>query len=110
MKGTTATNVLELHEKYGEVVRLSPNEVSFISGETAWQDIYGFRTGKHRGQLTMQKDPGWYIQPPSGSKSIIIANDEDHSRFRKTFSHAFREKALANPGMVRPKAQPVCRM
>lgn len=39
--GTTAENSLRLHEKYGEVIRISPTEVSFISGETAFPDIYG---------------------------------------------------------------------
>ena len=36
LSGTTATEVTRLHEKYGAVIRPSPNEVSFISGETAW--------------------------------------------------------------------------
>lgn len=94
LNGTTAENVKQLHEKYGEAVRLSPNEVSFISGETAWQDIYGFRTGKHKGHMNMRKDPAWYAPPPTGVH-IIVANDEDHSRFRKTLSHAFSERALA---------------
>ena len=93
LAGTTVDNVKHLHEKYGEVVRISPNEVSFIS-ESAWQDIYGFRTGKLKGHETMLKDPAWYAPPPGGSH-IIVANDEDHSRYRKTLSHAFSEKALA---------------
>ena len=42
----------------------------------------------------MQKDPAWYAPPPSGTH-IITANDEDHTRFRKTLSHAFSERALA---------------
>lgn len=96
MKGTTAENVMRLHSKYGEIVRLSPTEVSFISGETAWQDIYGFRTGKLRGQATMLKDLAWYAKPPNDASHIILANDEDHSRYRRTFAHAFSEKALAN--------------
>ncbi|GAB7362522.1 hypothetical protein MBLNU230_g2841t1 [Neophaeotheca triangularis] len=55
--GTTGENVKALHQKYGQVVRISPNEISFSSGDTAWQDIYGFRTGKHKGQAEMSKDP-----------------------------------------------------
>ena len=94
LSGTTVNNVNRLHEKYGEVVRISPNEVSFISGETAWQDIYGFRTGDLKGHRNMLKDPAWYAPPPKGSQ-IIIANDEDHARTRKTLSHAFSERALA---------------
>jgi hypothetical protein len=33
-----------LHEKYGPVVRVSPNELSFISVE-AREEIYGLRVG-----------------------------------------------------------------
>ena len=37
----------QFHEKYGEVVRLAPDEVSFAS-EQAWNDIYTFRRGHKR--------------------------------------------------------------
>jgi hypothetical protein len=93
--GTTRENVMALHNKYGEVVRVSPNEISFISGETAWQDIYGFRVGQLKGQLNMQKDPVWYPAPINGAASILVSNDEAHSRGRRVLSHAFSEKALA---------------
>lgn len=49
----------EQHEKYGEVVRVAPQEVSFISAETAWSDIYGFRTGKYKGTGAYLKDCAW---------------------------------------------------
>ena len=97
--GTTVDNVSRLHAKYGEVVRLSPNEVSFISGETAWPDIYGFRTGKMKGHESMQKDPAWYAKPPATSH-IIVANVADHTRFRRVLSHAFSEKALAQQELL----------
>lgn len=93
LAGTTVQNVTRLHEKYGEAVRVSPNEVSFISGETAWQDIYGFRTAKMKGHSNMPKDPAWYAPPP-GASHILVANDEDHARFRRVLSHAFSEQAL----------------
>ena len=37
----------ELHEQYGEIVRLAPDEVSFAN-EQAWDDIYNFRRGHKR--------------------------------------------------------------
>lgn len=43
----------------------------------------------------MQKDPQWYGPPVSGTPSILMANDADHSRGRKVLAHAFSEKALA---------------
>lgn len=93
LAGTTVQNVTNLHAKYGDAVRISPNEVSFISGETVWQDVYGFRTGKHSGHLNMLKDPVWY-PPPLGASHIVNANEEDRSRYRKVLSHAFSEQAL----------------
>lgn len=51
--------IKELHDKYGDAVRVAPNEVSFISGETAWPDIYGFRTGKYKKTGHYLKDRKW---------------------------------------------------
>jgi hypothetical protein len=56
-------NIESLHKKYGDVVRLSPNQVSFISVESAFQDIYGFRTGTHKDRENMHKDPAWFSPP-----------------------------------------------
>lgn len=85
----------ELHEKYGEVVRVAPTEVSFISGETAWPDIYGFRTGKYKGTGSYMKDLTWYPPPPEhGVRSIISADEEAHSRMRRNLAHVFSDKAL----------------
>jgi len=41
-----------LHDKYGPIVRLSPNELSFNTVD-AWEDIYGHRHGRPN----MAKDP-----------------------------------------------------
>ena len=87
-------NVVALHKKFGDVVRISPNEVSFISGESAWQDIYGFRVAKHKGELNMPKDVGWYAKPPK-VHHILTADDPTHSRYRKVLTNAFSERALA---------------
>ncbi|KAI5371060.1 Putative cytochrome P450 [Septoria linicola] len=94
LRGTTVDNVVTLHRKYGSVVRISPNELSFTSGDTAWQDIYGFRTGKMKGHLNTQKDPFWYPPPVNGTPSILLDNDEGHSKGRRLLSHAFSDKAL----------------
>lgn len=57
--GDIAKWTKELHEKYGDAVRVAPNQVSFISGETAWPDIYGFRTGKYKNTGHYLKDRNW---------------------------------------------------
>lgn len=95
LNGTSVDRITKLHKKYGDVVRISPNEVSFISAGTAFPDIYGFRTGKLKGRLNMAKDLVWYAKPANGVPSILIGDDEYHSRGRRILSHAFSEKALA---------------
>lgn len=85
--------IQKLHQQYGEVVRLAPSECSFISAETAWQDIYGFHTGKNKSE-NYQKSPYWYPVPYSGSPSMLVADDAGHSRMRKNLSHAFSDRAL----------------
>lgn len=49
----------EFHEKYGDIIRLAPDEVSFAS-EEAWNDIYSFRRG-HKRAL---RDKAYYIGNP----------------------------------------------
>ena len=77
-----------MHEKYGEVVRVAPDEVSFIKPE-AWDDIYG-----HKGAKSFVRDPKWYANLTEGQDDIIVSNEFDHGRFRKAFSAPFSDKAL----------------
>lgn len=92
--GTITRWLQQLHAQYGDVVRVAPTELSFISGETAWQDVYGFRTGKYKHTGAYLKDKAWFPKPFNGVWSIIISNEADHSRLRRNFSHAFSDKAL----------------
>ena len=84
----------ELHSRYGDVVRVAPTELSFICGETAWPDIYGFRTGKYKDTGAYLKDRTWFPKPLNGVYSIITSVEADHSRLRRNLSHAFSDKAL----------------
>jgi cytochrome P450 len=81
----------KLHEKYGDVVRVAPNEVSHIDPQ-AWKDIYGFRTGSRE---NFPKDTSFYGPDASGgSAGLFRANDVSHARQRRILSHAFSERAL----------------
>ncbi|KAF4543390.1 Cytochrome p450 protein [Lasiodiplodia theobromae] len=91
LRGTLVKRITELHNKYGEVIRIAPEELSFTSADTAWQDVYGFRGSK---KPEMQKDRKWYSTAPNGVTSIIESNREDHSRQRRAYSHAFSDRAL----------------
>ena len=93
--GTLVQYVTRLHDEYGDVVRLAPNEISFINGETAWRDIYGLHvTKRNSNSRPYLKDPNWYPAPPNGAPSIILANEADHARQRRLLSHAFSAQAL----------------
>ena len=79
----------ELHDRYGHVVRIAPNELSFIDGQ-AWRDIYAH----HQGRPNFPKNPLWMAPGDNGIHSILSADDADHARYRRLLSHAFSEKAL----------------
>ncbi|KAJ5299778.1 hypothetical protein N7476_011335 [Penicillium atrosanguineum] len=83
--GRTAQAVKALHEQYGEVVRIAPDELSFINGD-AWKIIYGTRPG--HGQK--QKD----YPTADGAPSIIFSDDVDHTRMRRLLSHGFSDSSL----------------
>lgn len=79
----------KIHKQYGPVVRLAPNELSFIEAN-AWSDIYSHRVGHSE----FTKNPIWTEKTPNGEFSVINAFQEDHSRQRKVLNHAFSPQAL----------------
>lgn len=56
LRGTLINDMLRLHNEYGPVVRLAPNELSFATAD-AWRDIYMYR----RGHREAKKDTLWYM-------------------------------------------------
>ncbi|CZT06307.1 related to cytochrome P450 CYP3/CYP5/CYP6/CYP9 subfamilies [Rhynchosporium agropyri] len=91
----------ELHDRYGLVFRIAPNELSY-NGGTAWEDIYGHRS-KKRPNANLAKDPHFYIgaTAPNGEKNLGASADQDHTRIRSVLSNAFSERALyAQEGMI----------
>jgi cytochrome P450 len=84
-------NTRILHDKYGSVVRLSPNELAFNSVQ-AWTDIYGHRTGRR----DYAKDPIHVgaVDPMPGVSTISMADHDTHARQRKALSYGLSKKAL----------------
>ena len=90
MRGQLDWSLRAFHEKYGEVVRFSPEELSF-SSEQAWKDIHCPR------DVQLIKDPTFYNVVKLGSDgaaSIFNADQQSHPRVRKQLAHAFSERAL----------------
>lgn len=85
----------QLHRQYGPVVRLAPNELSFIEPEV-WKDVYG-----HRATNSFQKSKEFYGPDANGDPpGLIRADDISHARQRKLVSHAFSDKALKDQELL----------
>ncbi|KAJ5085466.1 hypothetical protein N7532_010237 [Penicillium argentinense] len=89
LRGRNHLDALALHARYGTVVRVGPNELSYITGQ-AFRDIYGNRPGGK-----FRRDPTHYLPPPNGIPHIVGACDPElHSRYRRMLAPAFSERAL----------------
>ncbi|KAF2691455.1 cytochrome P450 [Lentithecium fluviatile CBS 122367] len=80
-----------IHDAYGPIVRVSPNELSFNTPQ-AWDDIYGLRPGK----VNLSKDPIHVgaVDPVPGVSTISMSDNETHYRQRRALSHGFSQQAL----------------
>lgn len=80
-----------MHKKYGEVVRLGPDRLTFISPQ-AWKDIAGPGAGK---RLENTKDWGQFAPNLRGDRSLgsefVTAT---HRARRRVYAPAFSERAL----------------
>ncbi|KAF2760253.1 cytochrome P450 [Pseudovirgaria hyperparasitica] len=90
IRGTWPFDVLLLHEKYGDVVRVAPNELAFSTPE-AWKDIAGHRTG---GGEELSKYEGFYKINPIEASNIVTASREEHGKLRRELAHGFSEKSM----------------
>jgi cytochrome P450 len=89
LKGELVLRLKHLHDQYGPVVRIAPDELSFIDSE-AWKSIYG-----GHGDAQLPRDI--YIFPPEIPElkgGLIYADNRQHPRIRKQLSYAFSQRAL----------------
>lgn len=87
VRGNLVHDVQKIHTKYGNIVRLAPNELSFAQGQ-AYIDIHG-------GRPPFPKNRIWWQEPEGMTDGILVVqNPADHSRMRKLLSHGFTEKAV----------------
>ena len=87
--GDMAKDGRNLHNKYGEVVRIAPDELSYTNSQ-AWKDIYAH----HQGRPEFHKDPMQLPRNPNGYPSLIGADRETHGRYRKLLAYPFSVKGL----------------
>ncbi|KAH9209845.1 cytochrome P450, partial [Leptodontidium sp. 2 PMI_412] len=87
-KTTRIYKISELHSKYGSVVRVGPNELSYVD-ERAWKDIYS--SHKPGGELQKHMPA---INPRGGNGLFHNPSDAEHAQIRKLLSTGFSEKAI----------------
>jgi cytochrome P450 len=80
----------QLHEKYGSVARIAPDELCFSTAE-AMTDIYC----NSQSRSCMPRDPYMYQVSPQDVHSILtVPGAEDHSRYRRVLNYAFSNRSL----------------
>lgn len=79
----------DVHRKYGAVVRIAPNELSFAS-TSAFKTIYGHRK---EGQPPFLKS-GWYETGDPVPSIVTARNPPEHARQRQSLAHAFSTQSL----------------
>ncbi|CAN8098300.1 unnamed protein product [Discula destructiva] len=98
-KGTLTFHLLPMHEKYGPIVRVAPDELAFVH-EDAWRDIYGHRVGINHSGHELVKSARFYRATHSdhlltGVPNIITEEDrEHHGVLRRLLSHGFSDQGL----------------
>lgn len=86
--GTWHKRTLDLHRRYGPVVRVGPNSLDF-DGSIAWPQIFG----RQPGGIEFGKFQLYF--GATNTESIISAPRDAHRRQRRHLAHAFSEAALA---------------
>ncbi|CAG8880804.1 unnamed protein product [Penicillium salamii] len=88
-RGTLPFDMLEMHKRYGDIVRIAPDELAF-SHPDAWQEIMGHR----KGQPEFTKAT-WFYRPVEDQPTHVVnATREQHGRLRRQLAHGFSEKAM----------------
>ncbi|KAB8263715.1 cytochrome P450 ClCP1 [Aspergillus pseudonomiae] len=88
IRGQLPHRIHDLHAQYGDIVRVAPEELSFVDPR-AWRDIY-----------TSDREfvrPHQYKDQPPGktAPNLIACSEADHTRLRKNLAPGFSEKFAA---------------
>lgn len=86
IQGRLAFDVLSIHEKYGPVVRIAPNELAFAH-PSAWRNIMG-------GKQELAKWDEYYKVQADQATNIMFAPAEEHARMRRAAGIGFSDRVL----------------
>lgn len=91
IRGEEVTWETETHRKYGEVVRIGPDRLSYVTPQ-AWKDIAGPGMGKC---LDNSKDKSTFGPDLYGMRTLSSQFDTlEHRSQRRVFAPAFSDRAL----------------
>ncbi|OCK78132.1 putative P450 monooxygenase [Lepidopterella palustris CBS 459.81] len=88
-KGTRTRKIYQLHQKYGPVVRIGPNEVSFNS-PLALRTIYGAGSG-------FERTPFYRMFDVYGQQNLFTFHSvKEHAERKKLLAHAYSKSVMLN--------------
>lgn len=93
LRGDFEFKVLKLHERYGSVVRIAPNELSFTDGR-AWNDIYGRHAKNRENPRDHSVHPPLDSVPGSMGETLLFADTKNHSYLRRIAGPAFNPTSV----------------
>ncbi|KAH0432722.1 hypothetical protein CcaCcLH18_06298 [Colletotrichum camelliae] len=85
----------ETHRKYGDVVRIAPNELSFCSPRS-YKDIYGHAT---KDKLPFLKSE-WYDNGDEYPGLVSVRDPMEHRKQKQSLSSAFSSRSLRDQEYV----------
>ncbi|KZF21950.1 cytochrome P450 [Xylona heveae TC161] len=87
-----------LHDDYGLVVRIAPNELSYID-PGAWNDIYG-KNAHHNGSHTLEKETGTFGAGFGNSETLVDADSTTYKAQKKNALRGFSHQELIKKGGI----------
>lgn len=86
--GTLPFHMLDLHDRYGDIVRIAPDELAF-SHPDAWKDIMGHKNGEEE-----LGKADWFYRPFPEARHIVNEERDQHKCLRRAMAHGFSEKSM----------------
>jgi cytochrome P450 len=86
LQGRLAFDMAAIHERYGPVVRIAPNELAFAHA-SAWRDIMA-------GKNEMPKWDEYYKVQHQQATNLMFAPNEEHAVMRRGISVGFSDRVL----------------
>ncbi|OHE93749.1 cytochrome P450 [Colletotrichum orchidophilum] len=96
-RGTLSFDMLDIHKRYGDVVRIAPDELAYAD-PAAWKEIMGHRVGGivngARAPLEFEKTDTFYLPVANLPRDIITALGPEHAMLRRSLSYGFSDRSL----------------